>query len=216
MLRWRTVPGVLGLFVLFYAGFFVLSVYIQPHLPLNGRMYLPLYVAAVVMMTVIASHLGLGAVLTRLPRLGLAALACVILVANLARSAAFTAEAFSSGVGYARTAWSASPILGAVESLPRDAVIYSNAPDVITYRLRRHAEYLPSKINHLTGVEDPDRPFATQVDEMRERLSRPNSFVAFLDAVGWRYYLATEDELVAGLSLVKVSETADGRLYRRK
>jgi 4-amino-4-deoxy-L-arabinose transferase-like glycosyltransferase len=213
-LRKRTFPGALGFFAVAYAAFLLLSVYIQPYLPLNGRMLLPLYVAAVLATTIMARHLAADAALPKGARVGLALLAAVLLIANLARSAAFTAAAFANGVGYASTTWGASPILRIVANLPPEAVVYSNAPDVITYRLRRDAEYLPSKINHLTGVEDPNRPFAMQMEEMRERLSRPDAFVAFVDGVGWRYYLATEDELVAKFALVKVADAADGRLYR--
>ena len=107
-----------------------------------------------------------------------------------------------------------SPILRAVAALPGDAFVYSNAPDVIVFRLGRQAEYLPSRFNHVTGLDDPDRPFEEQIADMRDRLRHTKTYVAILDDVDWRFYLIPERDLLEAVSLSPVVTATDGRVYK--
>ena len=212
-LRWATVPVVCGLFILTYAGFIILTVYIQASLPLNGRILLPFYVATVIVATVVVARQSI-VTLPPAMRVGAVALVILVLLSHGARTTVATTRAFADGIGYADRAWSISPVLRAVDSLPEQALIFSNAPDVISFRLGRDAEYLPRRVNHLTLVEDPDNPFRAQMDALRESMEQGKGYVVFLDRVGWRFYLASEQQLVSELSLVKVADAEDGRIYR--
>ncbi|WP_205480305.1 ArnT family glycosyltransferase [Sphingomonas arenae] len=211
---WAALPIVFGLFALFYALFLVASVLIQASLPLNGRILLPLYVALVLVAVMAASALSRAGVLPRHLRTGLLILGAIILVSHAVRTAATTREAFQSGVGYADIAWSRSPVLREVERLPTDARLYSNAPDVISFRLNRPAEYLPRKVNHLTLKEDPRNPFSAQMRRLRDDLESGRAYVVVIDRVDWRFYIVPEAELLRDVPLQRIANVSDGRVYQ--
>ncbi|MDK1385958.1 glycosyltransferase family 39 protein [Sinorhizobium sp. 8-89] len=208
------VPIVFSLFSILYLLFLILSVMIQYRLTLTGRFLLPLYVfLALAVMTPFgasrpdfARHRKLGIVLV--------GLAAVIGASNLVRTTVFTVATYESGQGYAHKIWSTSPVLASASKLPASAVIYSNAPDVIEFRLRRSAAYIPRRFNHLSGRDEASMPFAQQMDAMRRRLAEGDAYVVFIYGVDWRDYLVSENDLLNSVPLVEQETLADGRIYR--
>jgi hypothetical protein len=207
-------PILCSLLSIFYALVLIASVLVQYRLNLTGRFLLPLYVfVALAAITPFGSGnwiLFPG----RKVAVILASLAAIVGVSNLARTALFTISTYNSGQGYAETAWSTSKILASAAKLPDGAAIYSNAPDLIEFRLRRSATYLPARFNHLTGRDDAPEPFAQQMEKMRARLEQGNAYVVFVNDVDWRDYLVSEKELLLAVPLVEMASLSDGRIYR--
>lgn len=208
------VPVVFGLLSLFYAIFLVVSVMIQYRLNLTGRFLLPLYVFLVLAAITPFGAGNLGFMRRRELGTVLAALALVIGASNLVRTAVFTVSTHSSGQGYAHKVWSTSPVLAAAAKLPAGAAIYSNAPDLVEFRLGRSAAYIPARFNHLSGRDDSPVPFAHQVNAMRRRLAQGNAYVVFIYGVDWRDYLISENALLLSVPLVEEATLPDGRVYR--
>ncbi|MBB4186332.1 hypothetical protein GGE07_002991 [Sinorhizobium terangae] len=208
------VPVVFSLLSILYLLFLIQSVMIQYRLSLTGRFLLPLYVflALAAMTSFGASRSGV----VRHRKLGivLAGLAAVIGASNLVRTTVFTAATYESGQGYAHKMWSTSPVLTSVAKLPATAAIYSNAPDLIEFRLRHSAAYLPRRFNHLSGRDEASMPFAQQMDAMRRRLAEGNAYVVFIYGVDWRDYLISENDLLKSVPLIEEETLADGRIYR--
>ena len=205
---WFAVAGACVLFVISYIGFLVLTVYVQAYnVPLDGRAYLPLYMATVVSMTIMAARCPLPRRLS----VTVAAVAAVVFASHMVRTAVLTSKSYANGVGYVDQAWASSSILGAVSQLPADARLYSNAPDVITFRLHRQAEYIPNRFNHITGSNEP---LAPQMAALREGLRQAHAYLVFVDRVDWRFYQVPEKELVDALSVTKIVEESDGRIYQ--
>ncbi|WP_331376202.1 glycosyltransferase family 39 protein [Sinorhizobium chiapasense] len=207
-------PVVFSLLSVFYVLFLVVSVMIQYRLHLTGRFLLPLYVfLALAAMTPFGAG-NPGLIRRREVGIILAGLALVIGMSNLARTAVFTVSTYKSGLGYAHQTWSTSPVLASVANLPSDALIYSNAPDLIEFRLQRRAAYIPARFNHLSGRDDARVPFTQQMNAMRQRLAEGNAYVAFIYGVDWRDYLISEYDLLHSVPLVEEQALPDGRIYR--
>jgi hypothetical protein len=212
---YAAVPLLCAAFILFYALLLILAVHVEANLPLNTRYLLPVYVVAVLMASICAAQRRGAARFTPAFRMALAAIAGCVLISNLTRTAMRTADAYAHGIGYADPRWSSSPMLQWVDALPEGATIYTNAPDLVSYRLQRPARFVPSRITRQTGEDDPANPLRRQVEEAASALAARDSYVVFFDRVDWRFYLASEAQLVRELGLALAVERADGRAYRR-
>jgi hypothetical protein len=137
----------------------------------------------------------------------------VVIAGHAVRTGSQTREAYLDGLGYQGPKWRSSPIILAVNRLPRDAQIFSNAPDAINYLTGRHAKMVPTKFERRTGVEDNDNPYAAQITTLRDTLQQGNAYVVFVDNVDWRFYLAAEDDLRKDAALKPMQIQPDGRIY---
>ena len=207
-------PAILTLMSVFYALFLLVSVTIQYRLYLTGRFMLPLYVFATLATACAAGALGFSFERSRKAAAVLCAIAAVVLVSNVARSAMFTKSAHDKGLGYASLSWEQSPVLQAARALPKELAIYSNAPDLIALRLGRDTVYLPSRFNHITGRDDGAKTFEQELSDMREGLERGTARVVIVDGVDWRDYLIGEKELLLAIPLVRTADLEDGRIYQ--
>ncbi|WP_203423936.1 glycosyltransferase family 39 protein [Sinorhizobium sp. BG8] len=206
-------PLILGLFFFFYLGFMVLSTSIEANLSLNGRYAFPIFVMTLLLATIVLAHFSKSSGIWKLLHHGLVALAVVVAASSLLRTSVRSYAAYESGIGYASVLWSNSPTLEAVKKLPAEAVIYSNGADVIAFRLERPVFYIPKYVDLRTGEKDPNKPFEVQVEELRAGLTAGTAYVVFFDAVNWRFYLATEDDLKQRLFLNELVSEKDGRIY---
>jgi 4-amino-4-deoxy-L-arabinose transferase-like glycosyltransferase len=203
----------LGLFVPLYLAFMILAVSMEANLPLNGRYALPLYVATVMAITIAVAKRRVTGGTRNYASYALAAAAALILAGHITRTADRTRDAFANGIGYGSVAWTASPIIQAVNSLPPDAAIFSNAPDAINYLTSRKTLFIPFLFHRRTGLDNPDYPYEHQLRNMVSRLQNGNGYVVFLDGVDWRFFLPAEADLAKGLNLSVIKETPDGRIY---
>jgi 4-amino-4-deoxy-L-arabinose transferase-like glycosyltransferase len=207
------VPISLIFLAFFYAVFLIFSVMIQYRLNLTGRFLLPLYVFAALATASLFGNHSFKFPLSRTATILFAVIAGVVLTSNLARTALFTRSAYKSGLGYASATWAASPVLQAAEKLPAGLSIYSNAPDLIAFRLQRNASYLPVRFNHLTGRDDGPTTFHEEMNALRNNLDRANAYVVIVDGVNWRDYLISERELLLSIPLARLADLSDGRIY---
>jgi 4-amino-4-deoxy-L-arabinose transferase-like glycosyltransferase len=210
------IPVIFGLFALFYVGFMFLSVSIEANLQLNARYTLPFYIALVITAASAAFNRQGGGRLERLLAQALACVALLVLASHAVRTAVQTRENFQEGIGYASTAWTTSPIVRAVDALPHDATVFTNAPDPLNYLTPRYTLFIPFRTERRTGIEDPANPLARQMAELRARLAAGNAYVVFVDKIDWRFYLVTEAELRRSLDLKLIRREDDGRIYALK
>lgn len=204
----------LGLFFFTYLGFMVLATSIEANLHLNSRYAYPIYCTSIITMTIVLAHARGSLGRPRWLHGALVGLGCFMLVSHGLRTADRTHKAYDDGIGYAALEWTGSPTLAAVRRLPQDAILYSNGPDAIGYVLRRHARNIPAHILLRTGHEDPRFPYAVQLADARAALDGPDpTYLVFLKGIHWRFYMASEAELVRRLDLVLVRRLPDGSIY---
>lgn len=201
-----------GAYCIIYVAFIALSVTIESNLPINGRYLFPLYVFGVLGCVAAFGALDLP---PKPARMGLLALGAVVVVSHSVRAVINVATAYRDGIGYANVSWNRSPIMEAIAALPAAATIYTNGPDAVAFVIRRCADYLPVKVNRFTGKEERDNPYGPQLARMDANLNRPDTYVAFIDRITWRFYLPREQELVDTLKLTLLDDTGVGRIYGR-
>jgi hypothetical protein len=206
-------PITLTFFFVFYMAFMLLSTSIEANLSLNSRYAFPAYVGAALLLTIVVARTEVKDGLYRRMTGTFGILAAIILAGHVLRTAIRTEDTFRSGYGYSSVAWSRSPTLAWIAALPSSDVIYSNGPDAVAYVIGRPAHFTPHHVLLRTGEPDPAYPYPRQVADLRQSLSIPGTYVVFLDRVDWRFYLASERELVRTLNLRLVASEPDGRIY---
>lgn len=209
----RYLPAMFGLFIVFYMAFMVLATSIEANLSLNGRYAFPTYVMTVMALTIVVANSPEMRGLPRFFRYGLVALAVLVLVSHAFRTATRSLDAYASGIGFASLEWINSPTMLAARALPQSALVYSNGADAIAYVLQRPAYFIPQRFELRTGIEKPSRPFEKQVQQVIDAAAGRPAYIVMFDKVTWRFYRATESELIQHLPLVNVAATADGRIY---
>ena len=206
-------PAISGAFALLYLGFLILSVSVEANLYLNGRYWLPFYVALVLAATPLAARLRRSHGIQHHIATAAAVLALLLVGAHALRTVHLTGEN-RHGRGYAEMAWRYSPTVAAVRKLPPNAVIFSNGPDAINYLTGRHTRFIPFLFQRRTGRDDPANPYRRQLADMAKHVHRGHGYVIFLDRIPGRFYLPAEADLRRQLNLVLVKQFPDGRIYR--
>src|SRR3546814_5896039 len=106
-----------------YQGFLILSVSVEANLYLNGRYWLPFYVALVLAATPLAARLRRSHGVQHHIATAAAVLALLLVGAHSLRTVHLTGEN-RHGRGYAEMAWRYSPTVAAVRKLPPNAIIF--------------------------------------------------------------------------------------------
>jgi hypothetical protein len=203
----------LAFFFFTYLAFMLLATSIEANLHLNSRYAYPIYCTSVMGVAIATASLQAAPDHIRRLQLVIAAVACLMLAGHAVRTAHRTAEAYRDGIGYASVEWMRSPTLAAVANLPKKALLYSNGADAIGYILRRPARDIPAPIMLRTGRDNPEFRYPAQLAAATADLKHGNTYVVFLNGITWRFYLATEGELVRRLRLTPVGRFADGTIY---
>ncbi|MEP6828363.1 MAG: hypothetical protein ABJA10_09850, partial [Aestuariivirga sp.] len=211
--RERLLVMVLGLFSVFYLSFVILATMVEANLSLTPRYAFPAYVTSVMLMIIVLSNYSEANAQLKWIRRALAVLFVVVLSSHVVRTAARSQSAFQSGVGFSSVEWVNSPTIQALQQLPIDAKIYSNAPDVITFLSRRKAILIPQHVKPRTGLDDPVVPYETQLENMRDSMETEHAYLVLFSKVDWRFYLATNEELTKSLPLATLNAKKDGQIY---
>jgi len=206
------IPLVLALFAPLYVVFLIVAVNIEANLPLTTRYALPLYVTLVITLTFAAARREVFAG-SRVLRWSLSGLVLVLLLGNAARTTVQGKDAFANGIGFSSVDWATSPLVKAVNDLPAEALIFTNAPDALNFLTGRSTRYVPLKFERRTGAEGRAGSSEKQVSELSDALRGQNAYMVFADKVDWRFYLMSEDELKSLLSVTVYKELEDGRIY---
>jgi hypothetical protein len=165
---------------------------------LDTREFIPVY-AAVVM------ALACGVSRTRWVQV----VTVVLVVACALRFGIDTATLAPGGL--VTPAWEHSAVLAEVRALPADAVIYSDAPDILYLLDGRATSSIPETSDFSTLKANPR--FQAQIDEIRRTLERRGGYVVYIRGLGRDSFLPTEASLQKLLPLHRVENADDGAIY---
>lgn len=219
VLMWRSraarrVPAfakLLALLIPLYSAFLVASIsLLDASTPLDDRILAPVYAAAIL--------LGLYAVgellpVTAHPRRWQAALAVLLLLlvaGALIRGAAWVGDGYRQGIGFSSLAWQRSPLIQQVQSLPPEALIYSNVPEAIYLHAGRRALPLPRPVNATT--QRPNPGYAAEVARVGELLDQQAALLVYARSLSQRTR-PSEDDLRQQLALCLLAQAGDGAIY---
>jgi len=140
---------------------------------------------------------------------------CVLISLGLMQminGAVWLRQSYLDGIGFAGERWRSSELLSLVKNGGMPNLIFSNAPDFIYTLTGRRAELIPRKVNPNDYL--PNRGFAAEMAEMRERLTNDRGVVFYFDEANDRlWYLPSRTELEAALPLEVRRSAHDGTVY---
>jgi hypothetical protein len=194
----------LGLFAVIYVAFIAVSIMLfDRHVPVDGRILSPVFVAGVIVLLHGAQLVGGSRV--PLARYALAAVVCVLAARSLLAGALFVRSSYESGLGFNGAAWRESAVLRAIEQLPPAVAVYSNWPEAVLLRTGRPIARLPWA-RHLNESYEAD------LAGLAARMKGGASVVAYFRRYR-RGSVAAEHELLERLPLAQRVRTRDGAMY---
>ena len=130
-----------------------------------------------------------------------------LLILNLLNLPHLREERLSPFSGYNAPGYASLKVLQYVSRLPADAIIYSNAPDLIWYHTRKPVSMVPRFILPVERRKNPD--FDMEIREMVRKLTRGNGYIVWLSPVR-RGYLPPLNALAKMVPVEKVIRFPDG------
>jgi hypothetical protein len=179
----------------------VATTFVDAGVDLDSREFVPIYLAVVM------------AVACGVARADWTKAVAVAAVAAVAASALrFGIDTTTTPPGaYTTPAWNHSPIVAAVRALPRRAVIYTDAPDVL-YMLDGRATSSIPETQDFSTLKDNGR-FEAQITEIEQTLLARGGYVVFVRGLGRSSFLPGETTLRRLLDLRPVNQVRDGAVY---
>jgi hypothetical protein len=201
----------LGAFNLIYLAFLVFSIsFIDANTPLDARILSPLYLSGIVLVLYLV-----GEFLTRFPKSPILKTAMIfaavfVFVMNAWTGSALVVQGYDQGIGFNSLAWSRSGILAEAEKLPREVVIFTNAPEAVYFFIDRAALSIPRKFESVRQQPNPN--YLTDLAEMRSVIEDERGVVLYFSSLN-RPTLVSEEELKSYMPLHVVVQAVDGTLY---
>ncbi|MFD1961119.1 hypothetical protein ACFSHP_22670 [Novosphingobium panipatense] len=93
-------------------------------------------------------------------------------------------------------------------------MLYANGPDVTALKTGRKTFLSPQTKQYRTDRPEPGNELPAQLARIELQARTRPVFLVFYDHLDWRFYLASEPELVRLLSLPRPARFDDGRIYQ--
>lgn len=116
-----------------------------------------------------------------------------------------------NGVGYTTKIWVTSKTVDYARTLPNQAVIYSNGPDIITLFLDTSSKTIPCLINPVDRLKNNN--FPAQFENMIADIKLKNGYLIYFVNINWRWYLPSLQMLVQSLQGFTIYQTEDGFIF---
>lgn len=178
-------PRLLGLYLLVYMFFLVISISIFDfYTPLDTRILIPIFPAIIVLLMYFIGQASRQAV-----RVILSGAIVVGLILNIPHTYNLLRESQSNGLGFADKKIQEMEIMKALRGLPPSWKIRTNTPEFFRLYLDQSGTMLPRKFNAATQRANPK--FA---DEVQTMLKNSDALVYF-SSVSFRTYLPSPQEI---------------------
>ncbi|MFP5376220.1 MAG: hypothetical protein ACLGIO_05485, partial [Acidimicrobiia bacterium] len=208
-------PFVLGAFAAAYLALLVAHrLLLDASGRLDSRFLLPLHVAAVVALAPVVHRAAAG----RARRVVVGA-ATALVALHAVQAASWAASGVGDhGVGrrgLAARAWSESPVVAAVASLPPSVPVYSDGADALYLHTGRATTMLPAHRDLLTGRSRP--AYGRELEAMAGRLRRHGGVVVFFAPLAFRdLFLPTAGEVGGAVPLERLAADGLATMYRAR
>ncbi len=208
-----TLPYLLILFIGMYITFLLVSIsFFDANTVLNQRMLSPIFPAGVIVATWALSRLVAGAKQRRRAAALVLALWSIVIAMYLGRSISWVHTIRPTGLGYTSRAWQGSTVVGYINSLPQDIVIFSNVPDAVYYLTGRTTLPLPRRINPYT--EQVNDRYQIELAAVQQQFQREPAILVYFHVPDNRWALPSEQELRERLSLRRLFKAVEGAVYQ--
>lgn len=207
------IPLMCAIFLFSYFCLLVVTIlFVEAMLPFDNRILFPFLVVLVICLVSLCKNALTFANIPKWFALSAFALATMFLLVQGREMIEVSAQCGEIGIGYAGRAWKVSKTVGVLKQVPKDTLIYSNAPDAIDFLLDRQAMMIPRKQNSTTRQVNAD--FQNQMEEMVQRLRTTQGVLAYFRLVKWRWYHPSIEEIQKYGEFQPLYEGPDGVIYR--
>ena len=198
------------LFVISHFVVLILSIsFVDTATSLNTRLLLPAFIIFVIsLFSLVFTFSSISA----RKSIWLNFIACVVVLirVNIPSTIDRSTDFHINGKGYNAIIWDESSTLIILESIHPDVQIFSNASDVIRYRLGLDAITLPPHTSATSLVENEN--YSSEISSMCDTITDGKALVVYLDELT-RWHLPTEDELLKICELPILYDAEDGTKY---
>lgn len=201
----------LALFILVYPAFLAVSIsFLDANTPLDDRILSPVFVAGILLVVYYAQVLLNVSHGRRQITIGVTAVALLFGAFYLLNAASWIHASQGQGLGFSNRVWQDTEIEPAINQLPVDAVIYSNAPGIVYILTERPSTPLPK--DTLAVTRQVNSEYDQELAEVKIRLVGGNNYVIYFDAAG-QAVSDREREFVEQLSLQALTSAKEGTIY---
>jgi dolichyl-phosphate-mannose-protein mannosyltransferase len=205
-------PYIMIVFIVSNVALLIFSIsFVDTSIRLDGRLFEPIHVAALVLVVCFASNLYRHSQPSPQMRLTFVLVGLIFAGSHSIKGARWFLNTRLDGLGYASSQWRESPTIALVKGLPRDITIYSNGYDAIYYLTGRHALSITAKTIRLTGKANPNDDL--EIEKVKEDLHAHKGRLVYFEMFPERTFLASESELKTKLQLIAIDTAADGSIY---
>ncbi len=203
---------ILVTFIIIYLVFLIVTIlFFDVYLKLDYRILSPVYVSALILIFFLAQRSQNIKNKTLSLRLVFLTLVIIMILTYTLNGIIWIMSNHSDGQGYASKAWHHSEIIREVRELPSGIPIYSNGHDAIYILTGKPADMIPEKVNASSRLTNEN--YSSQLILMGEQLENQGGFLVYLNALRWRWYLPSDEELKEQLPLQLLTKGADGSIY---
>lgn len=205
-------PAAASVFLLCYLVLLMVSIsFFDAHTPMDVRILSPVYILGLSVLTCLALQMR------RAFRRPFYALGVVAVVLGFSVAQVFILKTdlralYENGIGYASRYWQVSELMAGVKALPRQTLIYSNAPDALDILADRPARMIPNLFN--PGIRRKNSNFQQQISHMMQELAQKDGVLVYANRIDWRWYLPTAEGLRRHLPLNAVYQGDDGFIFK--
>ena len=201
----------LTLFILVYPAFLVLSIsFLDANTPLDDRILAPVFVAGLLLVVYTIQILLNASHGRRQIVVGVTAVTLLFGAFYLLNAVSWVRVSQGQGIGFSSQIWQNTEIEQAINQLPDDALIFSNAPDIVYILTERPSAPLPK--NTLVVTQQVNGEYAQELAEVKIHLVDGNNYVIYFD-VAAKAVSDREQEFVDQLSLQALTSTKEGTIY---
>lgn len=199
-----------------YAAFLLVSIsFFDALMPLGWRLLTPVFASGLILVLCLADRLTPIVRHHRFLQIGAAVIGLIIVGIYVSTDAVWLLNTHRMGQFFSTPDWAESPLLEKVERLPKDACLYSNAPDAIQLYLGRMAYGFPATRD--TAGDVPAETYQANMAAAGARLKSQSCVVVYFDTVDRHVWpgipASVEDEIRRAWHLKPIEQAADGAIY---
>lgn len=201
-------PSLLGVFVLVYAGFLILSIsLIDANTPLDERILSPIYVCLLTLIVLVIDRLAIAQ--TRLAAFAAIALLCFS-VASTWKTLSTARALYGTGIGITSVSVNDPFLIQAIHDLPNDQIIYANAPEVVYLQTGRSTLRLPKRVNLIASQGNDS--YESEMQAVKENMLQNGGSLIYINWVQGKT-IVQEDILREELPLRLLLRSELGSIY---
>lgn len=198
------------LFSILYALLIFISIsFFDAHTPIDERILLPIIISIIILMFIFIWSKNIAN--NRFVSDRLFFLSIIFIIFNMLPFVATAIDIHKNGTGYTSLYWKNLSIMKNIAPLSVDKVIYSNGNDIIHFLTEQKTVMIPAKIS--AGTMQLHKDYQIKIGKMIQECNEGKAIIVYFNAIGWRWYLPSVEEIDSSGVLPVLIKNEDGVIY---